>query len=388
MSPFKAVFLREIRKIVKNRQIWITLTIVPIALCCLFLYIFRDESPKDLPISFIDNDNSKISREFARMLDSAPAVNIVSRPENELQAKSEITNGKTYAVVVIPSNFESDIKKSMQPVVSFKYNNQYLLTGGVIYKDVMATYKTLEAQLSAKKLAAAGMPSEKIKAVILPVSIDEHVKSNPYLNYAYFLVIAGFAHILQLLVAFTAIWALGVEFRDGTSDKWLETAGNSIFVAVYAKLLPYFIMYTISGIFMFVVYELAYNAPINGNLPFLAFSMLLFILSYQSMGIVFVALTTNLRLALSCGSFYTALGFTFAGVTYPVFAMPMLGQIYAQFLPIKHWLKIGIGQTLLGTPIHDQIYLCYILVVFCILPLVLFPRLKRCAQNENCWGLL
>lgn len=388
MTHFKSVFLREIRKIAKNRQIWVTLTIVPILLCCLFLYIFRDESPKDLPICFIDNDNSKISREFARMLDAAPAIQITSRPENELQAKSEITNGKAYAVVVIPQNFETDIKKGSQPVISFKYNNQYLLTGGVIYKDVMATFKTLEAQLTAKKLAATGLSADKIKTIILPVSIDEHVKSNPYLNYAYFLVIAGFAHILQLLVCFTAIWALGVEFRDGTTHKWLETAGNSISVAVYAKLLPYFIMYTIIGVFMFVVYEVAYNAPINGNLLFLAGSMFLFILAYQSMGIVFVAITTNLRLALSCGSFYTALGFTFAGVTYPVFAMPMLGQIYAQFLPIKHWLKIGIGQTLLGTPVHNQIYLCYILLAFCLLPVFFLPRLKHCATDEKCWGLL
>lgn len=386
MNNFKAVFDREIKKITSSKQIVLILTVIPLLLCGLFVYIFQDESPKNLPISVIDYDNSKTSREFVRMVDSAPAVEIFNRPNNEIIAKKNITKSETYAVLVIPENFEKDISKGNKPVISLKYNNQYLLTGGIIYKDVMTVFKTFQAQQVYKKLVKAGISHEKALKIINPVVIDEHVKSNPYLNYAYFLVLAALAHILQLLATFAVIWSFGSEFKDCTTKDWLEISGNSIFTAVYAKVLPYLIIYTIIGVMMFLVYEAAYNAPINGNCVFLFLTLPLYLLAYQSVGITYVAVTNNLRLSLSAGSFYTAIGFTFAGVTYPVFAMPTLGCIFANLLPIHHWLKIGLGQTLLGIPVKYQLHVCLVLLLFCLLPLPFLPKLKRNAADEKCWG--
>lgn len=386
MNSFKATFLREIQKILSSKQIILILTVIPLLLCGLFVYIFQDESPRDLPISVIDYDNSKTSREFVRMLDSAPAVQVFNRPSNELVAKRDIVKGKTYAVLVIPENFESDITKGNKPDISLKYNNQYLLTGGIIYKDVMTVFKTFQVQQEYKKLVKSGINHEKALKILNPISIDEHVKSNPYLNYAYFLVLAALAHILQLLATFAVIWSFGTEFKDCTSKEWLKTADNSIFVAVYAKILPYLLVYTIIGVLMFVIYEACYNAPVNGNLLFLFLTLPLYLLAYQSVGVLYVAITNNLRLSLSAGSFYTALGFTFAGVTYPVFAMPTLACVFANMLPIHHWLKIGLGQTLLGIPVKYQLHICLVLILFCLLPLPFMAKLKRNAADEKCWG--
>ncbi|MGN0005834.1 MAG: ABC transporter permease [Candidatus Gastranaerophilaceae bacterium] len=386
MNSFKATFLREIQKILSSKQIILILTVIPLFLCGLFVYIFQDESPRDLPISVIDYDNSKLSREFVRMLDSAPAVQVFCRSDNELIAKKDIIKGKTYAVVIIPDNFETDITKGNKPSISLKYNNQYLLTGGIIYKDVMTVFKTFQAKQEYKKLVKAGINHEKALKILNPVSIDEHVKSNPYLNYAYFLVLAALAHILQLLATFAVIWSFGTEFKDCTSKEWLKTADNSIFVAVYAKILPYLLVYTVIGVLMFLIYEACYNAPINGNLLFLFLTLPLYLLAYQSVGVLYVAITNNLRLSLSAGSFYTALGFTFAGVTYPVFAMPTLACVFANLLPIHHWLKIGLGQTLLGIPVKYQLPVCFLLVLFCILPIPFMVKLKRNALDEKCWG--
>ena len=279
MNSFKATFLREIQKILSSKQIILILTVIPLLLCGLFVYIFQDESPRDLPISVIDYDNSKTSREFVRMLDSAPAVQVLYRPSNELIAKRDIIKGKTYAALIIPENFETDITKGNKPAVSLKYNNQYLLTGGIIYKDVMTVFKTFQAKQEYKKLVKAGINHEKALKILNPVSIDEHVKSNPYLNYAYFLVLAALAHILQLLATFAVIWSFGTEFKDCTSKEWLKTADNSIFVAVYAKILPYLLVYTVIGVLMFLIYEACYNAPVNGNLLFLFLTLPLYLLA-------------------------------------------------------------------------------------------------------------
>ena len=48
------------------------------------------------------------------------------------------------------------------------------------------------------------------------------------------------------------------------------------------------------------------------------------ILSYQFMAIFIVTLTRNLRLAISIASAYTMLALTYAGLTFPLFGMPVI----------------------------------------------------------------
>ena len=48
---------------------------------------------------------------------------------------------------------------------------------------------------------------------------------------------------------------------------------------------------------------------------------ILTIISYQAIGIFIIGVLPMLRDALSIGAFYGVLGFTFAGFTYPNFAM-------------------------------------------------------------------
>lgn len=386
MNAFKSVFKREIKKILSSKQIILIMTIVPMLLSLIFMYIFQEESPKDLPICVVDYDNTKTSGEFRRMLDSSPAIKVFYIPQNETIAKNNIIRGKSYAVIVIPNNFQSDILKGNKPTISFKYNNQYLLTGGIIYKDVIAVFKAFQTEQKYKKLIKSGVSHSKALKILNPIIIDEHIKSNPYLNYAYFLILAALAHILQILATFAVIWSFGSEFKNCTSQKWIESADNSIFTAVYAKILPYLIIFTVIGISMFLIYEITYNTPINGNIFFLLLTLPLYLLAYQSVGVLIVSITNNLRLSLSIGSFYTALGFTFAGITYPVFAMPFLGKIFANLLPVHHWLKIGLGQTLIGIPVKYQLNICLILIIFCLLPLPFMAKLKNNALDEKCRG--
>ena len=76
---------------------------------------------------------------------------------------------------------------------------------------------------------------------------------------------------------------------------------------------------------------------------------------------MFVAILSNYRLAMSCGAFYTSLAFTFAGMTFPVMSMPLIGKIYSSFLPIRPFVNLVIDQTLKGIPpIYDIGYLLWI----------------------------
>lgn len=384
-GAFSRVFSREIER-VKNRKYIIFITVIfPLILCFIICQTFKSGYPRKLPIAVLNNDGSSISRIYERMLESNATLNIAQRPLSLEEGKRLMREKKVYAFVVIPKNFKENIYKSKRPEIIGYYNNQTMLIGGIISKELLLTTRTLSAGVKVKTKMKKGASTERALSQINPISVSDHVKSNPYLNYIYFLGLIAFIHTYQVIICLISIWAIGIELKEGTAKKWLEEADNSIIIAVLGKLAPYFLTLLISLLLIYAIYFWLYGAPLSGNIPFIIFSTILFILSYQFMGILFIAVTGNTRLALSSGAFYTALGFTFAGATFPIIGMPKFAEIYANLLPISHYLKIMVNQVPRGFPVKYDLPSIYWLIGLCIFGIILMPRLKQLAQNESKW---
>lgn len=75
----------------------------------------------------------------------------------------------------------------------------------------------LDAKIRNKK----GMPMEAAIAQANPIAIVDHVNSNPYFNYLYFLALIAFGHILQINMVMISVYIIGTEFKYGTTKEWL-----------------------------------------------------------------------------------------------------------------------------------------------------------------------
>jgi ABC-2 type transport system permease protein len=113
----------------------------------------------------------------------------------------------------------------------------------------------------------------------------------------------------------------------------------------------------------------------------------LFVLAYQSMGCMLVALTSNLRLASSFAAFYSGPAFAFAGVTYPASGMPMPAWVWSQALPLTHYMNVVTEQTLRGSPVSTTIMPLTALVLFAAIPFAfVLPRMAALTRDQKCWG--
>lgn len=385
IEAFSKVFTREIERLKKRKYIVFITVFLPIILCFIICKVFEAGSPRNLPIALLDNDNSNISRIYARMLESSPTLNITERPLNLEEAKKLLREKKVYAFVVVPKDFKEDIYKNKTPKIVSYYNNQTMLIGGMVSKELLTCTKTLASGIKLNGKLKKGEPRELAMTKISPINIVDYIKSNPYLNYIYFLGLISFIHTYQVIICLVSIWTLGIELKEGTAKEWLQEADNSIIVAILGKLAPYFLTLLISILVTYLMYFGLYSVPLNGDVVFIILSTIIFILSYQLIGLIYVALTANLRLALSCGAFYTALGFTFAGVTFPIIGMPKFAEVYAQLLPITHYIKILINQVPRGFPVEYDIHSFLYLLCFCVLGIACIPRLKKLALDESKW---
>ena len=384
-NGFKKVFFREIKRIKRTKVIFATLFIMPLVLALAIFTVFKSSVLSDMPIGIYDGDNTKLSRTLSRMLDASPSIEVRYKVQSSLEGEKMLRGGDIYGFVVIPKNFNKDVILGHSPKIPFYFNNQTLLIGGIISKDVIITSQTLIAQLRALSLMKKGKTKDNAIANINLIEIEEHIKSNPYLNYSYFLSMGFCFQVIQMFITFTFIWALGVELKKGSAKRWLKFANNSITTAFLGKAAPYFISFFVVINIIYLIYMVFFNGVFRGNPFIFTLATMMFIFAYQSLAVMFVAISGCLRLALSSGAFYTAMGFAFVGVTYPLISMPKIAFIYGSIMPLTYYIGIFLDQTIRKIPPAYDIKYFIGLIVLTLTGLLALPLMKKKALNKEYW---
>ena len=385
MNRFINTIKREISKIKFNKFLMVMLFIAPIVFSIVVIWTFSAGIPRNLPIAVLDLDNSDITRTITRAIDSTPSAKVRYKVENYNQGYDLIKEGKVYAIIVYPKDFKKDLNRNNTPQIVYYYNNQMILIGSIITKDIQSAVMTLTKSVDAQIRMKKGLAKDPTLSKINLIRVDEKIKSNPYLNYSYFLSYAAVAHVFQIFAVLLAVWTLGIEFKEGTTKEWLKEADNSIISAVFGKLSVYFIVLFIQMFIVYGGYVIIYGAPFEGNILFTIFSSGIFLLAYQLIGLAFVAVLSNLRFAMSVGAFYTSLGFSLAGMTFPNMGMPLFTRFYSSLLPVRPYVNLLIDQAMKGFMLkYDLIYLFWIMAIG-LLGTMFVPLLKKHANNEDLW---
>ena len=360
--------------------------ILPIAGWFILLNVFNYRVPRDLPVAVIDLDRSALSRRVVRAIDATPAAQVVLRAPDATGAEGILRRGEAYAVVVLAEGLERQVLRGEAMPVSVFYNAQWMLPGSLITRDLRAAVGAISSDLDAGGQMARGASRDKAKALADPIRTELHPLFNPALDYAAFLLLALIPTLFQVFVLVMAVQAVGIEFREGTIDHWLASAGGSVPRAVTGKLLPYALWFTVLeiGLTEFTLRWL--GLTVEGSRSMLYGGMALFTLAYQGIGLLLIALNANLRLSLSLAGIIAGPAFALAGVSYPLFAMPLAGRIWAALLPLSHYLAVQTQQTTTGARLAVSAPGLLALLAFSVvLPLLCLPRLSRLMRDASCW---
>jgi len=384
--PFVHAVLRELDRIRHKRTLWFITLVGPLIGFFLVAYIFSGNVPRKLPIAVVDLDHTTLSRQMARMIDATPIAIVNRNYTNLAEAKKAIEDGAIEGVLSIPEGTEKEILKGKSGKVALYVNNANVVKGGMINSGVRKALSTLSLGIKMQIQMKNGMTQDQALSQVMPVQMRQVLLFNPYTSYSYYLTAALLPIILIVFVLLGSIYVMGEELYHGTAKAWIKTAGGSFQWALVGKLLPYTVIYFVMAMVMNLVLFRVLGMPLNGKYHIILLSELLLILSYQSIAIMLVALTSNLRLSLSLGSAYSMLALTYSGLTFPIMGMSNLGQIIAGAFPYTYWLKILIGQSLRGEPATNGIWPMFSIWIFILMGLMFIPMLKYMLLNKKRWG--
>jgi ABC-2 type transport system permease protein len=225
-------------------------------------------------------------------------------------------------------------------------------------------------------------------AQVMPIAFTTYGLFNPWLNYAYYVAPCFCVMIVIIAAMLSTIYAVGTELRYATSVEWLRSANGSLVAALMGKLAPTTLALWLLSIVIGVVIFGVFGAPMQGSWAVLIVGTLALIVAYQAVALFVITLTASLRLSLSLGGGYSVLAFTFSGVTFPTMAMISWVQPFTMLFPYTYYMELYIDQAVRGSEWWLSMPKVAAMLLFCLLPLILFERLKRILVNRKFWRRL
>lgn len=372
---------------IRKYPIYPTLMIIlPVISFLFFAAVFGEGTPRDMPIAVLDEDHSPLSRQLASMIDATPAAMVSYDIQDMEQGERMMREGKIEAIVYIPRNFEKDIYSNSPTRVGAYVNGTNIAVNGFLGKDLQTTVTTFSTGIQIQTLMKKGLSEKQAYNQAMPIYFDRHLLFNPWVNYGYFLMPSFMPMMLLIFTILLTVFAIGSELKNATAGEWMAAADGEIWPALIGKMIPYTgAMFLMSLLMNTIMYKWV-GVPLNGSAALLILAGFLFVLSYQSIGVLIISVLSNLRLSLSIAGGYSVLAFTFSGLTFPLMAMDWYVVAFSRIFPFTFYTDVFIDQAMRGAPVIYSIHdLGWMTVVFILLPLLCLPRLKKIATNETYW---
>jgi len=346
---------RELWHIQHSSQALLLTLILPLTTAALMALIFGASVPRALPVVVVDLDHSSMSRQATRMINANPGLKVAFQDPEPDEGFRRVKNGDAYALVLFPQHLERDVIKGKSPSVGLYVNNQMLLPGSLVSRDLRSSLGTLAAGVKIQVHRKLGESRHQAMDRYDPVRLEAHALFNPELDYRCFLVPALVAALLQIFAMFAAIRAFGREIKVRSAGLWFRHSGSKVSHALFGKMLPYAVIHSLLSLVLLMVWHGPLGNPHVGSLAaeWLALSAMGW--GAETIALFFVGWTSDYRLSLSMGAFFGGPAMAFAGVSFPSAAMngPALG--WSSILPLTHTMRIFIDQSLRGASLNADL---------------------------------
>ena len=337
---------REWRWLLHDRAALILIFGVPIFAFAVLTAVFSHPVIRGLGIVIVDADRSQTSQAFVQQVAASPGLSIVERAGDLSSAVHAIRSGKAIGAIYVPAYFERDLRAERRPQVVAFYNQQFLTAAGV-------AASSLNDSLTAAVRHAAARTAPKA-ATVGSLVAETIVLVNPARNYAQFLLRALLPMVLHVVIAISAGYAVGSEFRRRSMRVWLACAGGNPIVALAGKLAPLFGIFFVFMLSMPLLLEGLLGISFKGDVLMMVISGALLIVGYLALGALLQLVVCDLAVGLGLTGLIVSPAFGYAGIGFPTFGMNTFAQLWSTALPLRWYMAVLLGQAARGLPVANS----------------------------------
>jgi ABC-2 type transport system permease protein len=362
------------KELIQLRRDRLTLGMVaalPIMQLLLFGYAINTDV-RHIPTVVFDQDASSESRDLVRSLEATAFYDVVGQVRGYDEIERALRGARARTALVIPTRFASDIRRGRPTRVQLIVDGSDPQTVASATDAAAGLVAARSAELSVTRLQARGLPSSPPS-----ISLEPATWYNPELRTAVFVVPGLIGVILTMtMIMFTAM-AIARERERGTLEQLVVSPIGRVELMV-GKILPYVGIGYLQMTLVLLIGTIGFRTPLVGSVLLLYVLALLFIAANLALGLVFSTVARSQQQAMQMSFFFLLPNILLSGFMFPFDAMPLPAQVFAQGLPLTHFLRIVRGIALKGAGFADLggelIWLAGILVVLVALAALRFRK--------------
>lgn len=377
LRQIKRIFKREIDLIFINPSIILLLFAAPIAYSFLYTAIFMQKMERDVPFVVVDHDKSQMSRELIRHLDAHEAVKVSGSLSSESEAYVNLQKFKSMAILIIPKEFESKLKKGIQTKVSLSVNNtRFMITNDVVrgVNDVVSGIsKNTVIDLFVKK----GINVREAGKLAEPLILDSKALFNNTESYGDFIIVGLLALILQQLLLISVAISIAHEKESGTIKELMHKLSGASAKFIIGKTGIYFIFYSVYAFLFYTLHFYLYKLPFQGSVSALILLTAFQFITLTILGLLIGSYFPSKIVTLIVLVFSSYPVFLLSGYSWPIQAFPDLLKIAAFMLPQTSYFQAYTIITQQGGSLSDiTLHLIRIGAIFVVVYIALIIRLR------------
>lgn len=347
------IWYNELRGIFRDKGILIFILFVPLFYPLLYSYVYTNEVVRDVPVAVVNDCDNAMTRDMVRKIDASPDVEIIADCNDMEEALQLVKEQKAYGVIRIPESFSRDLYLGDQTHIGVYCDMSSLL----YYKAILLTATNVSLELNKNikvEQHLAGTSERQDEVTKTPIEYDYVALYNPQSGFAAFLI----PPVLMLIIQQTLFLGIGMSMGNSRErycgsvipfNRWYKNPVN----IVAGKGLPYFFLYLLLAIYMFIVVTNIFGLPGLGDyVTFLTF-IVPYILSCIFMGMLLSAFVYRREDCIMLFVFMSVPMLFLSGLSYPRPSMPAFWKYVSYIFPSTFGMNGYVRISGMGASLQD-----------------------------------
>jgi ABC-2 type transport system permease protein len=325
---FGAILYKEFIVMMRDPMTLFFMLFPPLIQMIAFGYAL-DTDVKNMGLIVYDQARTVESRQLVDRFVNTETFKVVGHVDSVAEMESEIRKGHAYAALQIPPNFSRDLRAGRGVTVQLAIDGSNSTTA--LQALNTATAVTMRESI-AQILSESGRTA-------IPIEVRPQMLFNPAMKSPNFFIPGVIGLVLQMATLFTTAMAIVRERERGTLEQLLVSP-VSRWGLMLGKLIPYFCLGSAMAALLLVIMRVVFGVPIAGSLVGLSISMMVYVFTLLSIGLLISTKAENQMQALQMTMALILPSVFFSGFIFPRETMPWIFYAVSTLLPATYAIDL------------------------------------------------
>jgi ABC-2 type transport system permease protein len=343
MKIILSIFIKELIQLRRDKRLFGIVFLAPVIQLVLLGYA-ANMDVNTVHTAVFDQNKSATSRDFILKFERSGYFKIDDYVDSYNQITADINDGRALWALVIPKDFEENIKKMRSVPVQAIFDGSDGNKSSIALGYIQGIISEYSKNIIVKAFSRIGLKNTAAGSIVPEV----RVWYNPELKTRVFMLPNIMGLILVAIITVLMTMAIVKEREVGTLEQLIVTPIKP-WQLIIGKTIPFIMVGFLDSLVAITVMVLWFGIVIKGSFIFLLFASLIFVLSILGIGLFVSTISRTQQQAMMVAQFGILLPMIYlSGFAFPIENMPGWLQPVTYLIPLRYYIIILRGVILRG----------------------------------------